>query len=274
MTLLDTLPPPTTPMRWEVLSAGYTTAPEGAVIQGGSWFKRVTFQATAVLLRHPRLGVVLFDTSYAPRFLDETKRWPGILYGLVTPVKLSPLGSLVAQLAARGIAAADVRHIFVSHFHGDHIAGLRDFPQATFYCSETAWRAVQSLRGFSGVRHGFLPGLVPDDFAQRVKFIDHGGDVFGDGSARALALPGHATGQMGLWFRDDREREILLAADACWLSDAYRRRVMPHAITRALHDWDAYASTLGQLHELHRQRPKVIIVPCHCPETAALIAAP
>lgn len=274
MTILDTITPPTTPMGWEVLSAGHTTAPEGAGIGGGSWFHRVMFQATAVLLQHPRLGPVLFDTSYAPRFLDETRRWPGILYGLVTPVKLSPLGSLVEQLAARGIAAKDVRHIFISHFHGDHVAGLRDFPQATFYSSETAWRAVESLRGFSAVRHGFLPGLLPEDFAQRVRFIEPGGDVFGDGSARALALPGHATGQMGLWFRDDQGRDVLLAADACWLSEAYRQNRMPHAITRALHDWDAYANTLAKLHELHRERPEVVIVPCHCPETAARLSPP
>ena len=272
MTLLDNLSPPTLPLRWEMLSAGHTTAPEGAVIAGGSWFRRVVFQATAVLLRHPVLGAVLFDTSYAPRFLAETRRWPGLLYGLVTPVTLSRLGSLVEQLAVRGIAAAEVRHVFVSHFHGDHIAGLRDFPAATFYCAEKAWRAVESLRGFSAVRHGFLPGLLPKDFARRVRFIKHGGDVFGDGCARALDLPGHATGQMGLWFRDDGGREVLLAADACWLSDAYRRNAMPHAITRLLHDWDAYAHTLAQLHALHRERPEVLIVPCHCPETAARLS--
>lgn len=274
MTMLDHIQQPSLPMPWSVMSAGETSAPEAIVIRNGAWRKRTIFEATIVLLQHPKLGPVLFDTSYTPRFHEETKRWPSIFYALVTPVRLSPLGSIVEQLASRGIAASDVRHVFISHFHADHICGLRDFPAATFYCSHEAWKAVLPLRGFNAVRQGFLAGLVPPDFEQRVRFVGHGSDVFGDGSVRALGLPGHAKGQTGLWFRDLQNRDVLLVADACWLSAAFRGNLPPHVVTKGLHDWDVYVRTLAQLHAIFQERPEAVIVPCHCPETAARILPP
>lgn len=261
------------PLQWQVLSDGYTEAPEAIAIQGGSWFKKLRFHATAFLLRHPTEGYLLVDSGYSQRFHTETHSFPAKLYAWITHVTLTEPQGVVGCLAKLGIAPTDIRHLILTHFHADHTGGLRDFPHSRVYCSELAWNACRGLYGFHAVRQGILPGLLPEDLAERLTFVDEGSDLLGDGSVKVLALPGHAPGQIGLHFHAQENRDVLLAADACWLSDAFRHNQMPHLLTRALHDWPRYHGTLQRLHDLHRAEPRLRIVPSHCPETAALIQA-
>lgn len=259
--------------RWTVLSDGWTEAHEGAVIRGGSWRRKLRMHATAVLLERADHGRALFDTGYSSRFFTATSRWPYRLYRAVTPVTLSEPGGIAGILRQRGIEPESVGHVIVSHWHADHIGGLRDFPQATLLTHRDAWGSTRGLRGLAALRRAFLPELVPDDAAERLRWLAEGSDVFGDGTMTALELPGHATGQIGVRFVDQDGRGVVLVADACWVSTAYRQNRMPHPITRVIHDWPSYAASLARLHRLHQDEPEVLIVPCHCPETGARIAS-
>lgn len=258
--------------RWTVLSDGWTEAHEAAAIQGGSWLRKVRFHATAVLLEHELHGPVLFDTGYSKRFFEETKDWPYRLYRWVTPVTITENGGIAELLRQRGIGPDTLKHVIVSHWHADHIGGLRDFPKATIHTSMAAWDSVQEVSGLAALRKAFLPGLVPDDAAERLNWIGEGSDVFGDGSLRVLEFSGHAVGQIGVRFTAEDGTSVLLAADACWLSAAFREKRMPHPVTRLIHDWEAYRASLARLHRMHRDEPDLLIVPCHCPETAKRIA--
>ncbi len=54
-------------------------------------------------------------------------------------------GMLEANLAAAGIPAGEVSHVVISHFHGDHISGLRrmdgslTFPKAKIHAPQMEW---------------------------------------------------------------------------------------------------------------------------------------
>jgi glyoxylase-like metal-dependent hydrolase (beta-lactamase superfamily II) len=259
---------------WQVFSDGWTEAPEAIALRGGSWFRKVKFHATAFLLQHPDAGWILFDTGYSARFFKATARFPECLYRWVTPVHLTASGGIKQQLEEAGVAATEVRHLFLSHFHADHVGGVQDFPNAQIYCSRQAWDAVRSLSRWAGVRRAFLSGLLPDDFASRLTFVDEGSDLLGDGSFQIVRLPGHAIGQLGLKFQASNGQNVLLAADACWLSQAFRENRPPHQLTRVLHDWPAYLASLQRLHDWHREDPALLILPTHCPETAAHLRSP
>ena len=257
--------------RWTVLSDGWTDAHEGAAIAGGSWRRKVRFHATAVLLEHEVHGRVLFDTGYSRRFLEITNRWPYRLYRLLTPVTLTESGGIAEVLRRRCVMPESVKHVIVSHWHADHIGGLRDFPQATIHTNRASWESSQGLRGIAALLKAFLPGLVPEDAGTRLRWLEEGSDVFGDGSLTVLELPGHAIGQIGVRFTAHDGAPVLLAADACWLSAAYREMRMPHPVTRVIHDWPTYRRSLSRLHQMHRDEPDLLIVPCHCPETAGRV---
>ena len=97
------------PISWQVLSDGWTTAPEAVVLRGGSLFRRVKFHATAVLLEHPVAGWVLFDTLYSSRFFEETSRFP--LFGPDCLLDLTWIGDAVdaVLLALQADARCDGR---------------------------------------------------------------------------------------------------------------------------------------------------------------------
>jgi len=263
-------------VRCHLLDTGYCLARESHLIRGGRHMI-IQCHSMVALLHHPEHGWLLWDTGYAPRLLAATERMPYALYRRVTPLRLQPDLAVVSQLLRFGLAARDIGTVIISHFHADHIAGLRDFAGATFVVSEQAHAQIAGTRGFAALRHGFIPALLPDDFTDRATLLaeftgpplpglgaTH--DLFGDGSLALVALPGHARGQIGLLARMDRG-PLLFAADSCWHRRSIREQRLPHPITNLIADDPrAVRATILRLHSFSQARPEVVIIPSHCPE--------
>ncbi|MEZ6003610.1 MAG: MBL fold metallo-hydrolase [Planctomycetota bacterium] len=271
------------PLQVELLVAGTCTHPEHIVHRNWKW-KPLVFPATVALIRHPEEGVILFDSGYSEPFLAATRHFPERMYRWVTPVQFESGHSVAAQLAQRGISPLEVRWIVVSHFHADHIGGLRDFPHARFLFLDAAWRRVQGLRGLGGLRRGFLPSLLPEDFSRRATAVQPADvqlpaelrgftgavDLFGDGSLLGIPLEGHAEGQMGLALRTEAGELWFLVADACWTRRCLEGPIAPHWVTRLLFDDSAkYRDQLGKLAGIARRADGLRIIPSHCMETIA-----
>ena len=118
-------------IRLTVLAAGHCTHPEFILMRGGQRHS-VPIPALIALLEHPKLGPILFDTGYTPRFFSHTQRFPYSLYAKITPVYVDDAETACHQLQARDIAPTDIRYLIISHFHADHVGGLADFPKAQF----------------------------------------------------------------------------------------------------------------------------------------------
>lgn len=265
----------TTEVTLAVLDTGYCTARSALIARGTGW-QNVRCHAPAFLLKHPVRGACLFDTGYAPRILDAFAHWPDRIYAYATPTTLGM--PVLLQLDRHRVTQGDVHTVIVSHLHADHVAGLRDFPDATFVISANALEMQQRVSGFEAVRRGVLQRLFPADFTPRTQVVaefadqslPHLGtshDLFADGSVLLIALPGHARGQIGALVHTDRG-EVLLCADAAWTTEAYRELRPPHPLTGVIQDdMRALIATLHSLHGFALARPDVTILPTHCPET-------
>ncbi len=79
---------------------------------------------------------------------------------------------------------------------------MRDFPTARFICHPEAIDDIKSKKGFRALIQGFLPGLLPNDFYERLILLDNkmklatylypfseGYDLFNDDSMFAIPLP-------------------------------------------------------------------------------------
>lgn len=260
-------------------AVGSCRGPERMARRQGGW-RAVRFPALAVRLRHATRGAVLFDTGYAPRYFSVLRRWPYWLLGPGLGARLSAEEVLPGQLLARGgVRPGDVQTVIVSHFHLDHIAGLRDFPAAEIVCAPAALASIQGLSGggWRAAAHAYHPGLLPVDFAARVRSLRASDarpaegftqtwDVFGDGSVRAVSLPGHAAGQIGLRFRC-RGAEFFLVADACWHEAGLGEHEGPHPLAERWFWEDPVEGrkTRRLLAAFARERPEVRLIPSHCP---------
>ena len=268
----------------KLLSAGFCLHPEFMSIRGGGW-RPCRFPAGFACLVHRRHGAVLFDTGYSDHFRAETRSFPDALYARLMPPRFEGADRACDQLCRFGVDPADVRAIVVSHFHADHIAGLRDFPKARILCARDGYQAIRTARGLGGLMGGLLPGLMPADLDDRVRHIEdlptidlppalaafgQGRDLFGDGSALAIALPGHSVGQIGLYIPDSPKGALFLVSDAAWSLDAITQlRPPPRVVTALTGQSQPYLATLAKLHHLHHAEPHLAIRPAHCSKVAA-----
>ena len=273
-----------------VLRVGHCTHPECLAIRGGAW-RTGTFPALVGLIRHPDAGALLFDTGYSAHFLRATDGLPERLYRWTTPVTLPERECLQSQLARHGLALHEIRGVFASHLHADHIAGLRDLPRARIWCADAARRFARDSGRIARLRRATLTALLPEDFDTRAIAIEtlsptplphawralgDGFDLLGDGSLRAVPLPGHARGHHGLLLRHEDDREYLLAGDATWRIDGGRdgsgrdARASAWPVRLLADDWAAQHATLRRLRRaIDAIGDGGCVLPSHCADSYA-----
>ncbi len=265
-------------MKIHIFSTGYCKNWERIVVSDGHW-RIVKFPSLCALIEHPTRGYILFDTGYSPRVFEAARSWPYRLYTWVTPITCSEEDSAFHAIAKRGIDPHDVATVFLSHFHADHLGGVRDFPHATFVYARSAYDAVKDLRGWKALHRCFLPDLLPNDFSARSRPFDdrepancpteltgfpNGYDILGDGSLIAIALPGHAQGQMGLYIPQCHQGPHFLIADSVWRLSTITANAMPHRLARVIiEDYPAFLDTVHRLQSLHHHHPSVRLIPTH-----------
>ncbi|HEX5393178.1 MAG TPA: MBL fold metallo-hydrolase [Rhodocyclaceae bacterium] len=270
-----------TTVELHLLRVGACRHLECMAARGGRW-ESVEFPALCGLIRHPKRGWLLYDTGYAEHFFTATTHWPERLYRTALPVKLPEAEILKTQLASLGVTPADIGTVIVSHYHGDHIAGLRDFPNAHFIALNSDTKHFTALAGqrWRATLGGHLPGLLPDDFLHRVTTADTcpkrdlpnwlapfetGFDLLDDGSLLGVPLPGHSHGQLGLFIPDTGGRSTFLVADACWSLPALRDGRMPSRLALFINaERKRFIDTFNGLSAIARRETTVAILPSHC----------
>ena len=251
----------------KLYEVGYCKHPEFMVKRGGS-FKSIKFPAMVALIEYAD-KTLLFDTGYGNHFFEATKKFPEKLYAITTPVTLKK--PLIEMLDKK------IDTIFISHFHADHIGGLKDFPNTKIICSKAEYKIATSRSSrFSKTKKGILPSLLPDDFEDRVLFIEDlelidlpknlapftkGYKI--EDNFFAIELPGHAKGQYGLFVKD-----TFFVSDAVWDIEAITKNIMPNILTHIIFDSaKEYKETIKKLQQLQQNNPQIKIVPTHCSKT-------
>jgi N-acyl homoserine lactone hydrolase len=232
---------------------------------------QLTIPIPAYLLEHPSAGLVLVDTGMHGSIADggwraRTRNLGAVGLMMSRNASMRPEQTVVAQLRARGLDAADVQLVVMTHLHFDHASALCDFPNATVLVDgrewDAAWKRGSSLNGYVRAQLDPHPRYRTIDFT--APSVTPSGpfeqtvDVFGDGSLTLVATPGHTAGHLSLLVRLD-SCEALLTADAAYTLATIRDGERPW-LTQ---DGDAFEHSLTQIQAYDRENPDAIVIPGH-----------
>ncbi|MGW1605940.1 MBL fold metallo-hydrolase [Streptomyces eurythermus] len=171
-------------------------------------------------------GLVLVETGLGTAGLPDPERSLGADWVAYARPVLDPEETALRQVVRLGYAAADVRHIVLTHLHRDHTGGLPDFPHARVHVHPGEYRAVSdpaaahhrhSLDRFMPAHRAHGPLLTPAPVTEHAEWFGFPGVARPEGLSCELLLvplPGHSAGHAGVAVRDGDGRWLLHAGDA------------------------------------------------------------
>jgi len=175
------------------------------------------------LIEHPQ-GLVLFDTGLHPAMRTDLRGRIGDMADAFV-VEMAEDDDVVSQLAKLNRRPDDVACVIQSHLHFDHAGGLEFFKHADVYVQERELEFARNPPVYQ--RDIYVPADFDHDLKWRSLTSDH--DLFGDGTLKILATPGHTPGHQSLLIHLE-SRPLLLMSDASYLVEKMRRRLLPAVV--------------------------------------------
>jgi len=228
-----------------------------------------------VLLVETDNGLVLIDSGFGTRDCGDPGTRVGPSRHFIRPV-LNSTEAAVNQVERLGFHRDDVRHIVVTHFDGDHIGGISDFPDAQIHV--TAAEAFGALRTPT---RGEKMRFRAVQWAHGPKIVEHtpDGDKWrGFAAAKELnevspgivmiSLPGHTRGHAAIAV-DAGHRWLMHCGDAYFhygtIDGTERMPLSLNAFERATaFEWKTVRDNHARLVELYRRaEPDMLMICSH-----------
>ena len=251
-------------LRLSIVNTSTTKTIEAFTYTGGSWFNTTKMNHMAVLVEHPK-GRFLFDTGLGREIDKQYEKdmpwWmaPMMRYDLPNPVR--------DQFEAEEYLVPE--RIILSHVHWDHASGVQDFPESEIWVLATDKAYIKT-----GPRGPVMPSQFESNSIRwhviKLNGAPYRGyesslDLFGEGSAVLVPMPGHTPGSLGLFLTTDSGQELLFSGDIVWNAKALERgdQKMFMARLTADADVDGTLAEIKRLQTLQKQFPDMLIVPAH-----------
>jgi glyoxylase-like metal-dependent hydrolase (beta-lactamase superfamily II) len=204
-----------------------------------------TLTTPCFLVRHPK-GDLLWEAGLGDKYASDPA-------GVVLPNYRAVVPRTVeSQLRELGLGFADVDYFAFSHGHADHLGNADKLGAATWIVNakELAWMESKPAPPRTNT------ALIAARVAEKTLLINGDHDVFGDGSVRILAAPGHTPGHQVLLVQLPRQGAVLLSGDLYHTEENRRQRRMPvFNVSRA----DTLAS-MERIELILRNRPAKLVI--------------
>jgi hypothetical protein len=236
---------------------------------------RMTPPIMAVLIRHPKEGAILFGAGL-PEDMGGlgARRLRG---SALAPFKEWPGRDVVSRLAARGVAAEDVKWVILPDLAPEWAGRPGAFPNAAIVVSAQAWQNSKrrALEKDMPDPRTLIPEeqLKIQDFSQKPPYgtFAHGIDLFSDGTVILIDLDGGAAGGMGAWVNMDFG-PILLTGPAAFVYDNIFDSALPD--TKFVADLSSFAWNARAMRLAAEAAPQLVILPAHDLSTLKLSPRP
>ena len=217
-------------LKLRVLYLGKMEFPRFRLVECDNEATMVVSPAVALLIQHPTLGNILYDTGHSPAFLQgEMQR---VLYDY--PVRgIVPIQEALAQV---GLTPGDIDQLILSHLHFDHAGGLAAFAGTQAFRHvlvaeadlKQAWWAVTTGNNGAYIRSLFdVEGIRFETIHDTTWLADDLG---------LFIQASHTPGVIGLILKTEHHGTILTTSDAIYTADSYRQALPPGGTINATTD--------------------------------------
>lgn len=212
--------PPKPEVALYALDCGRIAVSDADIFADDGSFKGVSrdFVDPCYLIRHPS-GDLLWDGGIPDALAANPE---GLKSG---PFTITVPKTFAAQLQELGLTPADIEYFSISHSHFDHLGNSGQLTAATFLVDkeERDWmfreeaRKSEEFQTYASLEAAKTT-LIEGD-------ADY--DVFGDGSVKLVAAPGHTPGHRVALVDLPQSGLVLLTGDLYHLAESREKRTIP-----------------------------------------------
>jgi len=209
----------------------------------------LNFVFSCYLIKHGS-EYMLWDTGYGPT--SES----------------APAQTLVEQLAKLNVKPEQIKYVGISHFHGDHVGGAFQFPNATLLIGKGDWDGAKANPPAPGADVNSLKHWLSEGGKAEPVATDK--DVFGDGSVIILTTPGHTPGHHSIMVKLAQMGPVILTGDAVHFHENYDSNGVPWFN----HDRAQTVSSIDRIKKLAAAQKATVIIQHDQRDVSKLPTAP
>ena len=196
--------------------------------------KRLWLPVSAYLIEHPK-GLILFDTGWhrevspVGKYDRKSQIKHMCLRHYLLNQGLLPKGEAIdEQLAAMGIRPSDIHFLLLSHMHTDHASGLKLVRDAKkILTSRPEWEDTKKYCIRYAARMWDDVPVSTFDFTDTgIGPVGMSFDLFMDGTAVLVNIPGHTNGLFAVLIRNGR-KYVLLFSDGGYARKSWELLIPP-----------------------------------------------
>jgi N-acyl homoserine lactone hydrolase len=217
------------------------------------------------LIEHPA-GPFLIDAGEIDKVNEHGYLPDNIIFKGAAKYEICREDEVDIQLEKIGYKTEQIRGIFLTHFHSDHVDGVRHFPNAKIFASKAAYDFLLSPQG-AGL--GYFKEHLPVWFRpETFEFGNDKDDIFttsknllSDGSIIAVPMPGHSSGHTA-YIVKSKERRFIFSGDT-----TFTRTTMIDGIPFVILNNAESEASVDRLRK-YSQSSDVVVLCSHDPQAA------
>lgn len=167
------------------------------------------------LIQHHK-GWLLWDAGLS----DELVHQPGGIEAWIFHLRMKK--TVLEQLNEIGVKPDDIQYFAFSHIHNDHTGNANYFKSAKLIMQEKEYDVA-----FNKEKKPFNYNDYKELETSEAIKLNGDYDLFGDGTVRFIATPGHTAGHQSLLLKLEETGYILISGDISYYDKNYRQKGIP-----------------------------------------------
>lgn len=208
-------------MNIKVLYLGHIECKEDNLVKCEDERQMIKSPIPAILIQHPKLGNILYDTGNSPFYSSEYPE------STLETYPIPEFISIEEALKESGLTPADIDMIIISHLHFDHAGGLKYF-RGTKAIKNVLVAESELKNAYHQVMTGQAGAYVKSlfDLDEIVfKTINEDTDLADD--IRLFIQNSHTPGVTGMILKTESKGNIIVTSDTVYTKESYDRELPP-----------------------------------------------